>query len=260
MAAGQPSCARAADLRVGRSEARSPVPGRPPLPEEAHPHWRFQGFEEPHPPLVPIYPPGATPQLPLSARPPGAAALDPAPLAAAGPHVQSPQAAALGQKQLDAPIDLFIRERSVEDALTDVARVAGLRIRVNDRIRASITRTRLAGTVRQVLDELARRHNLTWFAERDLLDVSRADSATVKTFQIGRVTDSQIREAIRRFGLINADSALEVDEANGIARVFAPPRLSSRLESIIVGLRAPSDASGPVEVIRFGLREQAAAN
>jgi len=39
--------------------------------------------------------------------------------------------------------------------------------------------------VRTVLDTLSARHNLVWFAERDMVDVSRADTATVKTFQIG---------------------------------------------------------------------------
>lgn len=66
---------------------------------------------------------------------------------------------------------------------------------------------------------------------------------------------------MERFGLVNADFAVEVDERNGVARIFAPPRLAARLESIIVGLR-PDDGfapAGPIEVIRFGLRDRNAA-
>jgi hypothetical protein len=89
-----------------------------------------------------------------------------------------------------------------------------------------------------------------------------AATATVRTFRIAGVTDAEIRDAIARFGLINVDFALEVDERNGIARIFGPPRLASRLESIIVGLRADTveTPAGPIEVIKFGLRASAATN
>jgi hypothetical protein len=157
----------------------------------------------------------------------------------------------------ETELDLFIRERALDDVLRDIAQIAGLRLRINDRLdRDQVARTRLTGNVRNVLDTLSARHNLVWFAERDLVDVSRADTASVKTFQIGRMSDTQIRDAIARFGLVNADFALEVDESNAVARIFAPPRLSARLESIIVGLRPPAVEDTTVEVIRFGLRQR----
>ena len=150
---------------------------------------------------------------------------------------------------------MHVSERPLADVLGDLARIAGLRLRLNDRLdREVVNRRRLEGSLEDILETLAAEFNLVWFAERDLIDIARADTATVKTFQIGRTSDRQIRDAIARFGLVNADFALEVDEANGIARVFAPPRLSARIESIIVGLRAPVEIDMPVEVIRFGQR------
>lgn len=182
------------------------------------------------------------------------------------PSPAPPEAAALAgrfgldraarEEKLDAPIELFVRERALDAVLGDIAQIAGLRMRVNDRLdREIVSQRRLSGSVREALDALTAEYNLVWFAERDLVDVSRADTATVKTFQIGATSDARIRDAIARFGLVNADFALEVDETNGVARVFAPPRLSARIESIIVGLRAPVEAGRPVEVIRFGLRQ-----
>jgi type II secretory pathway component GspD/PulD (secretin) len=157
--------------------------------------------------------------------------------------------------KLDGRLSLYIRERALDAVFNDVAQIAGLRMRINDRLdRETVSQRRLEGSVREILEKLATDFNLVWFSERDLVDISRADTATVKTFQIGGVRDVTIRDAIERFGLINADFALEVDEANGVARVFAPPRLSSRIESIIVGLRAPVETQRPIEVIRFGLR------
>ncbi len=161
------------------------------------------------------------------------------------------------QRLDETEIDIFIRERALDDVLRDIAQIAELRLRINDRLdRDEVARIRLEGSIRAVLDTLAARHNLVWFAERDLIDVSRADTATVKTFRIGRMTDAQIRDAVARFGLVNADFALEVDESNAVARVFAPPRLSARLESIIVGLTPPAEEDTTVEVIRFGLRQR----
>lgn len=161
------------------------------------------------------------------------------------------------QRLDEIELDLFVRERTLDDVLRDIAQIAGLRLRINDRLdRDQVTRMRLRGNVRTVLDTLSARHNLVWFAERDLVDVSRADTASAKTFQIGRMSDRQIRDAIARFGLVNADFALEVDESNAVARIFAPPRLSARLESIIVGLRPPAEEDLTVEVIRFGLRQR----
>lgn len=158
-------------------------------------------------------------------------------------------------EKLTTDILMHVSERPLPDLLNDLARIAGLRMRLNDRLESEIvSRQRLEGTLEEILDGLASDFNLVWFAERDLIDIARADTATVKTFQIGRTSDRQIRDAIARFGLVNADFALEVDESNGIARVFAPPRLSARIESIIVGLRAPVEIDTPVEVIRFGQR------
>lgn len=157
--------------------------------------------------------------------------------------------------KLTTDILMHVSERPLADVLNDLARIAGLRMRLNDRLeREIVSRQRLEGTLEEILDGLGSDFNLVWFAERDLIDIARADTATVKTFQIGRTSDRQIRDAIARFGLVNADFALEVDESNGIARVFAPPRLSARIESIIVGLRAPVEIDAPVEVIRFGQR------
>jgi len=159
--------------------------------------------------------------------------------------------------KLDARLSLYIRERALDAVFNDVAQIAGLRMRINDRLDGeTVSQRRLEGSVREVLEKLVTEFNLVWFSERDLVDISRADTATVKTFQIGAVRDATIRDAIGRFGLVNADFALEVDEANGVARIFAPPRLSSRIESIIVGLRAPVDLDMPVEVIRFGQRQR----
>ncbi|MGY6644015.1 MAG: hypothetical protein ACXIVD_02245 [Salinarimonas sp.] len=158
-------------------------------------------------------------------------------------------------EKLTTDILMHVSERPLADLLNDLARIAGLRMRINDRLeREVVSRQRLEGTLEEILDGLGADFNLVWFAERDLIDIARADTATVKTFQIGRTSDRQIRDAIARFGLVNADFALEVDESNGIARVFAPPRLSARIESIIVGLRAPVEIDMPVEVIRFGQR------
>ena len=158
-------------------------------------------------------------------------------------------------EKLTTEILMHVSERPLADLLNDLARIAGLRMRLNDRLeREIVSRQRLEGTLEEILDGLGSDFNLVWFAERDLIDIARADTATVKTFQIGRTSDRQIRDAIARFGLVNADFALEVDESNGIARVFAPPRLSARIESIIVGLRAPVEIDTPVEVIRFGQR------
>jgi len=158
-------------------------------------------------------------------------------------------------EKLTTDILMHVTERPLADLLNDLARIAGLRMRLNDRLeREIVSRQRLEGTLEEILDGLGADFNLVWFAERDLIDIARADTATVKTFQIGRTSDRQIRDAIARFGLVNADFALEVDESNGIARVFAPPRLSARIESIIVGLRAPVEIDTPVEVIRFGQR------
>jgi hypothetical protein len=158
-------------------------------------------------------------------------------------------------EKLTTDILMHVSERPLADLLNDLARIAGLRMRINDRLeREIVSRQRLEGTLEEILDGLGADFNLVWFAERDLIDIARADTATVKTFQIGRTSDRQIRDAIARFGLVNADFALEVDESNGIARVFAPPRLSARIESIIVGLRAPVEIDTPVEVIRFGQR------
>jgi len=158
-------------------------------------------------------------------------------------------------EKLTIEILMHVSERPLADLLNDLARIAGLRMRLNDRLeREIVSRQRLEGTLEEILDGLGSDFNLVWFAERDLIDIARADTATVKTFQIGRTSDRQIRDAIARFGLVNADFALEVDESNGIARVFAPPRLSARIESIIVGLRAPVEIDTPVEVIRFGQR------
>ncbi len=181
------------------------------------------------------------------------------------PATRGPRSAVFGSfadmaarnDKLDGRISLYVRERALDAVFNDLALIAGLRMRINDRLDGeTVSQRRLAGTVRETLDDLATEFNLVWFAERDLVDVSRADTATVKTFQVGRVSDAQIRNAIARFGLINADFALEVDESSGVARVFAPPRLSSRIESIIVGLRAPVEIQGPVDVIRFGLRQR----
>lgn len=158
-------------------------------------------------------------------------------------------------EKLTTEILIHVSERPLADLLNDLARIAGLRMRLNDRLeREIVNRQRLEGTLEEIPDRLGSDFNLVWFAERDLIDIARADTATVKTFQIGRTSDRQIRDAIARFGLVNADFALEVDESNGIARVFAPPRLSARIESIIVGLRAPVEIDTPVEVIRFGQR------
>ncbi|TVR09802.1 MAG: hypothetical protein EA385_05920 [Salinarimonadaceae bacterium] len=191
--------------------------------------------------------------------------------AAEPPPLTPPEAAALQSRyglarvtrneKLDTPIELFVRERSLDAVFGDIAQIAGLRMRLNDRLdREIVSQRRISGSVREALESLAAEYNLVWFAERDLVDVSRADTATVKTFQIGATSDARIRDAIARFGLINADFALEVDETNGVARVFAPPRLSARIESIIVGLRAPVEVGRQVEVIRFGLRQPASSD
>ncbi|MGP9822135.1 hypothetical protein ACTZWW_19105, partial [Salinarimonas sp. NSM] len=163
------------------------------------------------------------------------------------------------RERFETPVSFFVRERPLDAVFRDLAEIAGLRMRINDRLEEEIvSAVRLDGTAREVLDRLTRRYNLVWFAERDLVDVARADTATVRTFRIDGVTDAEIRDAIARFGLVNVDFALEVDERNGIARIFAPPRLASRLESIIVGLRADTpEPLGPIEVIRFGLRDRA---
>jgi hypothetical protein len=160
-------------------------------------------------------------------------------------------------EKLSLPIDFFVLERPLDAVLNEVARLAGLRMRINDRADdINVSSRRFTGTVRTALDDLARIHNMVWFAERDLIDVAKADTSTIKTFQIPGLSDAKLRDALQRYGLVNADFAVEVDERSATARVFGPPRLVSRIESIISSLRpAMTEASdGPVEIIRYGQR------
>lgn len=159
--------------------------------------------------------------------------------------------------RLNTELTFYVVERPLDAVLTEVARLAGLRLRTNDRIEEIvITNRRLSGTASAILDDLTRQNNLVWFAERDLVDVSKADTATVKTFQITGLKEAQIRDAVQRYGLVNVDQALEVDEGNNVLRVFGPPRLVSRLESVVTGLKPGSQAQNePIEIIRFGFRE-----
>jgi hypothetical protein len=181
---------------------------------------------------------------------------------AATPEISPPPGTSLVYRQtlekLALPIDLHILERPLDAVFSEVARLAGLRMRVNDRADdIMLSNRRLTGTVRASLEELARLHNMVWFAERDLIDVAKADTSTIKTFQIPGISDVQLRDALQRFGLINADFAVEVDERSATARVFGPPRLVSRIESIISSLRpalSQTVSDGPVEIIRFGQR------
>lgn len=233
---------------------------------EAHAR-AFAQFDEPPRLDERMAPPPPRPGSPAArAREP--AVVDPAlegdtapipPAASASPSARPRDTA----QRFETRLALFVRDRSLEQSLGDIAQLAGLRIRINDRVDdVRVSEQRLVGSVRDVLDRLTTQHNLVWFAERDLVDVSRADTATVRTFRLDGIGDAEIRDAMERFGLVNADFAVEVDERNGVARIFAPPRLAARLESIIVGMR-PEDGfapAGPIEVIRFGLRDRNATN
>lgn len=234
-----------------------------------------------HPPIVPtavdpataarVDEPPAVVQFPPPAPRPGSPAALARGLRAEGAEADAPPVRAPGRgpgaptpfaERFETRAALIIRERPLDEVLGDIAEIGGLRMRINDRVDDIPVRgERLVGTVREILDELTRRYNLVWFAERDLVDVARADTATVRTFRVDGVSDAEIRDAIARFGLINVDFALEVDERNGVARIFAPPRLAARLESIIVGLRGEDpEPTGPVDVIKFGLRDRSATN
>lgn len=204
------------------------------------------------------------PAAPVSASAPGTdAALKEAPRKEAidpppGPPVQGPRPGeGLAASRMGSRISLFVIDRTVADVLADCARMAGLKIRLNERMDdVRVSNRRIRGTLREVLDSLSREFNLSWFAENDLLEISKADSATIKTFALGRITDVQIRDAMRKFSLVNADFVLETDERNGVARVFAPPRLQSRMESIILSLRPPVFEDERMDVIRFGVVER----
>jgi hypothetical protein len=199
--------------------------------------------------------PTAPPSVAISAPPPPP---EPAPVVNTAAYEQT-------RTKLETIVDVYIVNRTLEQALQDIARLAGLRVRLNDRVDASLSTRRFTGRARDLLDEITRDYNLTWFAERDLIDVSRADTATVKTLKTEKISDKIVRDALLRYGLINVEGAVEVDTPNSVTRLFGSPRLVSRVESIVVGLKPPVDppaiavvvppqppAEPPIEIIRYG--------
>lgn len=154
-------------------------------------------------------------------------------------------------------VALVFLDGSLQGLIEEIALLGGVKVRFNDRVdEVRVTNISLRGTLRELLDDVSKRYSITWFAERDLIEINKAESAIVKTYSAKFLTDSRIRDAVQRFGLVNVDSALGVDEKSGFIRVFGPPRLQDRLEAIMRGLRPPQLVDETMNVIRFGVVEQ----
>lgn len=141
-------------------------------------------------------------------------------------------------------LEFRVIELPVADFLRLMAGKAGLRLRVSEGVQSKIRDTFYRGSSREILESIARQHELDWFEFNGIIHVSAVRDAITRIIPLDDIDMARARRALVESGLI-MDAMRVSDAADGTAlSIYGAPEFVGIAEAIIE-VTPPLDAITP---------------
>jgi hypothetical protein len=153
-------------------------------------------------------------------------------------------AALAGLGALDRQQSYVVIAQPVQTVLEHVAREAGLRLTLSDKVKGLVRNLRASGRTDQILDAVCDQKGLEWFAFNDMIYVSARNEATTRLVKLGDLSSEQAVAALEDAGIPSESVETRSTSAGAVLALSGPPDLLAIAEALIESL-PPTAAIGP---------------
>ena len=171
-------------------------------------------------------------------------------------------AAITDQTNTDATLtqtdDYLVLRQPVAAFLELMAQNRGLRLDVSDRVRGTISDTRLTGTVSEILDNVADAQRLDWFAFNGVVHVSAREEAMTRLIRLGDLSPDDAIKVLDEAGLKLERYPIRATAEESTVAISGPPRMLALVEAVIESVPAKVAFSPPARpgrnvIVRRGI-------
>jgi len=166
-------------------------------------------------------------------------------------------AATLGEYEagqgVDAALSYMVVRQPLTQFLVQLGRDAGIQIVVSGGVKGEIEVTWLEGEPLAILQNLAARYDMEWFAFNDVIYVSDASESPMRLVRLGEISAAAAQDALGAAGLLS-DRFMVSETAQGTALALTgPPKLLGLSEAVIESLMvAPEVVQDNRIIVRRG--------
>ncbi|WP_296426759.1 hypothetical protein [Yoonia sp.] len=166
-------------------------------------------------------------------------------------------AATLGEYEagqgVDAALSYMVVRQPLTQFLVQLGRDAGIQIVVSGGVKGEIEVTWLEGEPLAILQNLAARYDMEWFAFNDVIYVSDASESLMRLVRLGEISAAAAQDALGAAGLLS-DRFMVSETAQGTALALTgPPKLLGLSEAVIESLMvAPEVVQDNRIIVRRG--------
>ncbi len=166
-------------------------------------------------------------------------------------------AATLGEYEagqgVDAALSYMVVRQPLTQFLVQLGRDAGIQIVVSGGVKGEIEVTWLEGEPLAILQNLAARYDMEWFAFNNVIYVSDASESLMRLVRLGEISAAAAQDALGTAGLLS-DRFMVSETAQGTALALTgPPKLLGLSEAVIESLMvAPEVVQDNRIIVRRG--------
>lgn len=147
-------------------------------------------------------------------------------------------------------VGYVVMEQTLKQTLEEIGFQSGVPIQVGRKMDTKVMKKRLEGMLPNVLDEMARDHNLVWFSDGGAIYVERADESTAHVFKIQGARRENIVDALKQFQFINVMDRVQIAPDGSFVRLNGPDSMAKLVETALSTLDKGDSLN--IDVIRFG--------
>lgn len=139
-------------------------------------------------------------------------------------------------------------QSDLASVIEDFGRNTGVPVRVSDEVRGEVRGEIPALTARLFLDRLAREHDLVWYYDGFVIDISTRGELRTEVMDATGVSVDRIEREIMALGVYDERFDIRGSERTGLIFISGPPRYVELVRQTLGRLR--DMAARPVQVIR----------
>lgn len=114
-------------------------------------------------------------------------------------------------------------DQPVKDALIELGRNIGVPVNVSKVVKGRLGAGMPAGTAREFLDRLCKRHGLVWHFDGTALNVTVEAETRTEMIVLDADTASSAAERLKKLNVADSRFPVEISQKDGVASVSGPP-------------------------------------
>jgi type III secretion protein C len=146
------------------------------------------------------------------------------------------------------PFEYFAESQSIRELLTSMSSNYGLAISISDRINDQIKGHFGPSYPKNMLNQLSKIYNLSWYYDGAVLYVYKNDEVVSELIQLGSLTEPELRRAIHRTGIWDSRFSWQASPSQDVVYISGPPRYIQLITQFTKALKDQRVAQKPLFV------------